>query len=91
MSEIIEDDGKDGNQPSEAASSWGDAAMAGVVGGTIAGLIVFFGTGKLGFGAFVVFFFTMMVVKGGSRKNLAMFLFTAVGALVAAVLSMLKR
>jgi uncharacterized membrane protein len=75
-----------GNQPAQGPSPWGAAAAAGAVGGAVAGLIASYGTGKLGFGAFVVFILTMMGVNGGGRKALAMFLFAAVAALVVAVL-----
>lgn len=66
-------------------TSWGASVAAGAFGGAIAGLIASHGSGKLGFGAFIVFFLTMMGVNGGSRKALAGLIFAASAALVVVI------
>ena len=52
--------GTGGKQPTEGPSYWRTAAIAGVVGGAVAGLIASYAPTKLGFaGVFVVLLFAM--------------------------------
>lgn len=77
---------KNENEQVQGSSTWGAAAGAGMIGGLLAGLIASQGTGKLGFGAFVVFILMMMGVQGGGRKALAMLLFALAAAMVVSIL-----
>ena len=79
-------DGGNGGTVAQMPTAWGAAMAAGAFGGSIAGLIASYGTGRLGLAGFVVFMLTVMGVNGGAKKTLAAFLFAIVAALVVAVL-----